>query len=202
MRLARIYKITNIHNNNIYIGQTTRSIEERFKGHLHDSKTSELPLHRDIREFGEEKFIIEKITECLYINRLELENYYINSYYENGYALYNLVGLKSPNSRRQKALEHRMNNGFDYSSDEFKYKMSKVTSGENNGMYGLKGAKAPNGQTVYALDEKQNIIHTFVSVREALKYLNIKGHSNLNKACKENSLYKGYYWKKEWKKYA
>ncbi|WP_323705964.1 GIY-YIG nuclease family protein [Mammaliicoccus sciuri] len=202
MQLARIYKITNKKNNNIYIGQTTRSVQERYKGHLHDSKTSNLPLYKDIREFGTDAFVVEEITICLYINRLELENYYINYYFDKGYALYNLVGLKSPNSRRQKALELRMNNGFDYTSEEFKYKMSKVTSGENNGMFGLKGSKAPNGQTVYALDEKQNIIHTFVSVREALKFLNIKGHSNLNKACKENTLYKGYYWKKEWKKYA
>lgn len=201
MRLAKIYKITNKKNNNIYIGQTTSELVRRFNEHMYDSKSSDLPLHKDIRKFGADNFIIEEVTECLYINRLELEKYYINDYYEKGYAVYNLIGLKAPNSMRQKALELRMNNGFDYSSDEFKYKMSNVTRGKNNGMYGLKGAKAPNGQTVYALDVEQNIVHTFVSVREALKFLNIKGHSNLNKACKNNTLYKGYYWKKEWKKY-
>ena len=39
--IGYIYKITNLINGKCYIGQTSRTIEERFKQHLKDSKKEE-----------------------------------------------------------------------------------------------------------------------------------------------------------------
>ncbi|EGQ3794413.1 GIY-YIG nuclease family protein [Staphylococcus pseudintermedius] len=208
MRTVKIYKITNLINDMIYIGQTTKSLEERFKNHLKDakhineSKTKPITLLPDLRELGGENFKIELITEALYCNRIIVENYYINYYYEKGYAVYNLLGLKKPNSRRQKIAEIRKNNGFDYYSDEFKKTVSSVTVGNKNGMYGKKGEKAINGQTVLAFDDDGELKHTFVSVREALKFCGVKGHISLNNAVVNGTKYKGYFWKKTWAKRA
>jgi hypothetical protein len=109
--------------------------------------------------------------------------------------------------------------------EEFKMKMSKVTLGENNGMYGKthsdqskikmsvnskgktsgmkngmfnkKGENALNGQKVFMCDSDWNIIREFNTTLEALKFLGVKGHVSLYKACKQKTPYKGYYWKKE-----
>ena len=64
-----IYKITNIENNKIYIGQTKRPMDVRFKQHLknafkEDVRLKHLPLINAIRKYGTKSFIIEKIDEA------------------------------------------------------------------------------------------------------------------------------------------
>lgn len=76
-----IYKITNIANNKIYIGQTIKLIENRFKDHIRASKqiSPKYKLHRSIKKYGEELFQIEIIQKCE--NKTEandLEKYYIH----------------------------------------------------------------------------------------------------------------------------
>lgn len=58
-----IYKITNIQNNKVYIGQTIRPIEQRFHRHLNDVLNNIIDTHfaRAIRKYGKDNFIIEQI---------------------------------------------------------------------------------------------------------------------------------------------
>ena len=51
-----IYKITNIQNNKVYIGQTIRPIQDRFHRHINDALNNILDTHfaRAIRKYGEE----------------------------------------------------------------------------------------------------------------------------------------------------
>ena len=58
-----IYKITNIANNKVYIGQTIRPVKKRFQRHLTDAIKCKLDTHlaRAIRKYGKENFIIEEI---------------------------------------------------------------------------------------------------------------------------------------------
>ena len=57
-----IYQITNVVNGKTYIGLTTKTIKERFNGHVaaanHGSKSH---LHNSIRKYGSENFKIETI---------------------------------------------------------------------------------------------------------------------------------------------
>ena len=46
-------------------------------------------------------------------------------------------------------------------------------------------------------DEYGNIIKEFNTVRLALEYLQIKGHSSLDAAIAKKRIYKGYYWEKQ-----
>lgn len=63
--MGYIYKITNKVNNKIYIGQTRRTIEERWREHLSRiSQKSNTYLYNAIRKYGKENFVIEKIEEC------------------------------------------------------------------------------------------------------------------------------------------
>lgn len=86
--MGYIYKITNIVNNKIYIGQTTRNVEIRFKEHLRAK--DDYPIHKAIRKYGKDNFKVEIIEECANENLNEKEKYYIkiyNSY--NGHIGYN-----------------------------------------------------------------------------------------------------------------
>ena len=73
------------------------------------------------------------------------------------------------------------------------------TTGEKNGMYGKKGDKAINGKKVYMYDENYNLLRIFNAKTAVLEFLGLKGHSGLDKAIKENKMYKGYYWSVETK---
>lgn len=85
-----IYKISNTINNKIYIGQSSRSVKERFKRHLNDALSNRLDTHfcRAIRKYGPEHFYVETIDAASNKNELnEKEHYWINYYnsVENGY---------------------------------------------------------------------------------------------------------------------
>lgn len=62
----KIYKITNIITNKVYIGVTRRTIEKRFENHIKqatNSKYKKYKLHRSIAKHGAENFKIENICE-------------------------------------------------------------------------------------------------------------------------------------------
>jgi NUMOD3 motif len=129
-----------------------------------------------------------------------VEEHWYNHYFDKGYAMYDIkIGAKHSRNTRQRMAEIRHNNHkFDYSSEEFKHRMSEKTSGENNGMYNKKDGAAVNGRMVVAYDQEGNISHEFISVKVALQFLNVIGHTTLNRACRTGELYKGFHWKKEW----
>lgn len=85
-------------------------------------------------------------------------------------------------------------------SEESKEKMSVNSKGKNlgekNGMYGKKGDLALNGKKIAMYDEEFNLIRIFNAKTAVLNFLGLKGHTQLDKAIKNQTLYKGYYWKK------
>ena len=80
--IGHIYKITNIVNNKIYIGQTIQSIEKRFIQHKSHAKTgkSHHKLANALRKYGDENFFIENIEDCEQELLDEREKYWINFY--------------------------------------------------------------------------------------------------------------------------
>lgn len=60
-----VYKVSNKIDGKIYIGQTSRLLEDRWREHCHDAKYNTRPgsrLHKAIREQGEDKFLIEVLA--------------------------------------------------------------------------------------------------------------------------------------------
>ena len=80
-----IYKITNIQNNKVYIGQTIRPIEQRFKRHINDALNNILDTHfaRAIRKYGKENFIIEQIDIAQTQEELNQKEQYWIQYYNS-----------------------------------------------------------------------------------------------------------------------
>ena len=90
-----VYKITNLINNKIYVGKTTKSINKRFSEHVKESKNllSKRYLCSAIRKYGKENFSIETIQLCESIEKLNKSEIYwikeLNSKAPNGYNLTN-----------------------------------------------------------------------------------------------------------------
>ena len=83
-----IYKITNKINDKIYIGQTSGTIEKRFKEHIKQSRYNDtFHLYRAMRKYGIENFEVEEIEECEDMILSQREKYYIEYFdsYKNGY---------------------------------------------------------------------------------------------------------------------
>ena len=77
-----IYKITNLINNKVYIGQTRQHYQSRFIQHKSHARTgqSSHKLARAFRKYGDENFIVEPIEECLIEKLDEREKYWIAFY--------------------------------------------------------------------------------------------------------------------------
>jgi group I intron endonuclease len=86
----KIYKIVNKNNSKIYVGKTSKSLEERFSGHLKCAKDKvNRYLYDSMNHHGYESFEILEIEECKSDEELnEHEKFWIkqlNSLYPNGY---------------------------------------------------------------------------------------------------------------------
>lgn len=76
-----IYKITNTINGKIYVGLTIATLQQRWNGHIQNSKTNNRHLYKSMRKYGLDKFIIEEIDSTDDFKKLgELERFYINKY--------------------------------------------------------------------------------------------------------------------------
>ena len=88
-----IYKITNVLSESVYIGQSTRILEERYSGGLEMGASNNI-LREDIRRYGEGVFEIEEIDVAY--SRKELDDkekdwieYYCSNVRGNGYNIQN-----------------------------------------------------------------------------------------------------------------
>jgi group I intron endonuclease len=84
-----VYKITNKINNKSYIGQTTRSLEDRIKQHL--KRGDCVAIKNAINKYGIDNFEFSVIEEVDSVETLNIrENYYINEFktlHPDGYNL-------------------------------------------------------------------------------------------------------------------
>ena len=80
-----IYKITNIQNQKVYIGQTIRPIDQRFKRHLNDALHNILDTHlaRAIRKYGKDSFTIQVIDSATSQDELNQKEQYWIRYYNS-----------------------------------------------------------------------------------------------------------------------
>lgn len=90
--MGRIYKVTNLINGHIYIGQTKYSIQRRWKKHISDSYDEKKSnknsyFHSAIRKYGVNNFKIELVEECEDDFLNERERFWI-------FTLKSYVGLK------------------------------------------------------------------------------------------------------------
>ena len=86
-----IYKITNIQNNKVYIGQTIRPVQDRFNRHLNDALHNVINTHfaRAIRKYGKDNFSWEIIDTANTQEELTIKERYWIQYYNSAKEGYN-----------------------------------------------------------------------------------------------------------------
>lgn len=118
-----IYIIKNFANNKIYIGKTERSVEERFREHLQESRhpnssTYNYCLSRAIRKYGENAFDVAVLAEDVPIEKLDLvEAHYIDMYCSDSPKIgYNVSKGHYDNSNVEKYRSIQPEENYDTSS--------------------------------------------------------------------------------------
>lgn len=140
--MGYIYKITNQINNKMYIGKTTKSIEERWQEH--QKKALQHPnryLYDAMNHYGIENFTIEQVEECDNAILDEREIYWIK-YYNTYYLAKNSCGynmtLGGEGGNTWDANPHKERTSTKISqaltnkhrSEEFKQHMSEIKRGK------------------------------------------------------------------------
>ena len=82
-------------------------------------------------------------------------------------------------------------------TEESKLKMSLSRSGEKHHNFGKRGKDSTRHTTIYMCSKDGELLNKFDTLAETLKFLGLKGHSDLYKSIKNKTLYKGYYWSKK-----
>lgn len=201
-----IYKITNNVNGKIYIGQTIRTLEERFTEHKRNKKSL---ISKALKRYGIENFTIEQIDTAESIDELnELEFKYIREY-----------DCITPNGYNQ--CEGGGNTFGYHHSDESKQKMSQNKkgkyTGEENHFYGKhhteearrKMSESRKGRiiddewkqhlseasTVKRQVQNLDTGEIFNSIREAAEYYGLKD-THISRVCKgKRNRTGGFRWK-------
>lgn len=83
--MGYIYKIVNLVNNKVYVGQTTRTLEERYREHINHAKSHDRDnsLYKAMNKYGYENFKISTLEEASDNKLNEKEIYYIALYRSN-----------------------------------------------------------------------------------------------------------------------
>lgn len=105
--IVGIYKITNLINGKIYVGQSI-DITDRWKQHIykafnHNERAFDSPIHQAFRKYGKDNFRFEVLEECSANELDNRERYWIkklNSLSPNGYNI-------SPGGQKFKRKERK-----------------------------------------------------------------------------------------------
>lgn len=161
-----VYKITNIINNKVYIGQTTETIEKRFKRHCGYQLQDNTYLHRAIKKYGSDNFYIEKIDEANNQKELDEKEIYWIKYYQsdkNGYNLKSTIGKCGGDT-----LSNHKN------IDIIKQKISDSKKLDKN----------PNSTKIKAINIKNNFERQYDSMKECQNDLSIPRHDIISRRCR------------------
>lgn len=174
-----IYKITNKENGKVYIGQSIRPVEYRFKRHISDAINNIIDTHfsRAIRKYGESCFVCEVIDTAKTQQELnEKEQLWINFYnsVNDGYNETNAMYKCGGNTYMSK------------SQDEMKSITEKIRNSKL-------GDKNPQSKKIKIKNEETGEELFFNTVNECRLYFNENHHrfitTRINHITK--SLYKG-----------
>lgn len=148
MDIYTIYRITNLVNNKIYIGWTSRDPHIRYKEHQkkHQPKNqARSPLSYAIEKYGVDNFLFEVIYQSRdYAHARDIETYFVieNNSMLDGWG-YNVDKGGTGHKRSKDTIEkHRKRLLGRKQSEEHKRNKANAIRGEKNGMYNI-GNKHP-----------------------------------------------------------
>ena len=141
-----IYKISNTINSKVYIGQTIRPIEQRFKRHISDAINNVLDTHfaRAIRLYGADNFYIELIDTANSQEELNRKEQYWIRYFNSihdGYNETDAIFKSGGNTYQSKTSD-------DMKTIKEKLKLSKMGS-ENPNSHSVKCKNISTGEELF-----------------------------------------------------
>lgn len=166
-----IYVITNRVTGKTYIGQTSKTIEQRFKKHIQDSiygtKKNKL-LYEAIRMYGKENFQIDAIETCDESIADQREQFWIKkfqSFGENGYNA--TIGGQAYKPYYYETIANYLQDGKGTKEiiaeigccRDLIYKVAHI--------YGLQIPKSSHNKPIIQLSTDMRIVHRFCSIGEA-----------------------------------
>jgi group I intron endonuclease len=211
--MGYIYKIINKINGQLYIGQTTKSLEERWRKHK-TTRSNCRYLKNAFNKYGLENFDFKLVCICFDedLNRFEIDyikkydslvpkGYNLRAGGENGGKHNDETKLKISNSLKNRIdivrTSHQLGKAH---TEEIKNKISKALIGIKQKPESIqKRREQLIKHRVFKYDNYNNIIEEFNGYTAAAKSLGI--NKNLIwKACNEKTkTCKGFIWKSELK---
>ena len=119
-----VYKVTNMVNGKIYVGQTTTSLQKRWYQHCHKSSRCRY-LYHAIQKYGANNFEVEQIDVARDRAELDLKEWFWIQHY--GCMIPNGYNLKSGGSTPSYSEESRLLMSMNHAD----------VSGSNNPRYGV-----------------------------------------------------------------
>lgn len=126
-----IYKITNLTNNKVYIGQTT-NFHQRKIDHFKKTAINQRPvvLHKDMQKLGIDKFSMTLLEECS-VSDLDSKEKLWTDIYSNDHEMYNIVSGNPSYSRHNSKIQSRKftkMNKKNWSNPEYRKMKSQESS--------------------------------------------------------------------------
>ena len=184
--MGYIYKIQNLINNHVYIGQTVKSYEKRFQQHKNNYDKpyfSQLTLYKAFKKYGLENFSFEPIEEIENEKLDEREKYWIDYYdsYKNGYNM-------TLGGRLVELYKWDLNEIIDlYNETKSARKVAEIIGCDHSTIDNLLNAnnvsrykRGEQFNRVVCL-ERDNNIYKFTSNREAAEWLIDNHYTKTNK---------------------
>lgn len=197
-----IYCITNTINGKKYVGMTSKSVRERWKRHVFDSRHEhqsmyDSPLQADIRKYGENAFVHEALvtTEDKEL-AMQLEDeatIILNTHVPNGYN--RQVGNHSePTEETKKKLSESMsgenNPNYDkHRSEETKKKISEKAKGRTHTEEAKRKMSEnhwDNSGANNSMARKCICVETgqiFDTIKDASEWAGLKSHTGIVQCC-------------------
>ena len=188
--MGYIYKVTNTVNGKMYIGQTKRTIDARWKQHVYssfnDSDFDKGPFHLAIKKYGAEAFVVEQIEECKNEDLNSRETYWIKHFdtFHNGYNI--TTGGEHPLRWEGEEILPLWNDGLCVKEIAKRLGISKRMVSDRLRVEGVTAeetiarAMKESGKTsrlpVYMYDREGNYITEFKSRQDAAKAIGYNGH--------------------------
>ena len=210
--MGYIYKITNKIDNKIYVGQTIRDLERRWKEHLKKGSQCRY-LKSAINKYGVDNFEFKLVCITFDNNLDDMEIKYIEQYnclVPNGYNL-KIGGSSGTHHAETKqkiseALKKRYSNGLTHPSSHLGIPHSEIHKKKIS--ESLKGRRLSQetinkiilSKKIYKIiqfDILGNRLNSFETCQEAAEYIGTT-RANVNHCCTgKNKTAKGYVWKYE-----
>lgn len=179
--MGYIYKITNKINGKVYIGQTKKTIEERFQEHLKKAKIhTNRYLYDAMNKYGYENFIISQIEKCPDNNLDEREIFWIAFYQSNNklYGYNMTVGGGGGNTWINNPHKEETSKKLSQANKGKKHKMS------NEWKQNITQSNKEKKTILINKNDLEKDIKSFMSIEDICKKYNFSRKTFYNK-CKE-----------------